>query len=257
MTCRKSQDSWAGPGRFSLGPRIRCCSFPWRPAEKRPSRARRLPPPLPSLSPLRRTVTDYLELTGQHPGLQDGATGCAGCRISGQGLLSGRATREKGATPLPHPAEHVPGQPAAGRGRDSAAKGPTGLCPNPIGPLLQPVAAEGRRPNRCGQLAVSKGFGPGQPAVRRSQTGPGQTRPELHGGQGSLLAAGSIAGWQDPGNLVGAGESTVLAEVNQIDPHLRLLQRSAMLDLARLIGEAHWTPGQAREVKMAGSCGST
>jgi RND family efflux transporter MFP subunit len=53
---------------------------------------------------------------------------------------------------------------------------------------------------------------------------------------------------QDPGNLVGAGESTVLAEVNQIDP-LYVYFNISDADLARLIGEARWTPGQAREVK--------
>jgi RND family efflux transporter MFP subunit len=53
---------------------------------------------------------------------------------------------------------------------------------------------------------------------------------------------------QDPGNLVGSGESTVLAEVNQIDP-LYVYFNISDADLARLVGEAHWIPGQAREVK--------
>ncbi len=53
---------------------------------------------------------------------------------------------------------------------------------------------------------------------------------------------------QDPGNLVGSGESTVLAEVNQVDP-LYVYFNISDADLARLIGEAHWRPGQVREVQ--------
>ena len=50
---------------------------------------------------------------------------------------------------------------------------------------------------------------------------------------------------KDPGNLVGSGENTVLAEINQIDP-IYVYFTISDLDLARLMGEAHWTPGQAR-----------
>jgi RND family efflux transporter MFP subunit len=53
---------------------------------------------------------------------------------------------------------------------------------------------------------------------------------------------------QDPGNLVGSGESTVLAEVNQVDP-LYVYFNISDADLARLIGEAHWRPGQAQEIQ--------
>jgi RND family efflux transporter MFP subunit len=53
---------------------------------------------------------------------------------------------------------------------------------------------------------------------------------------------------QDPGNLVGSGESTILAEVNQIDP-LYVYFNISDADLARLIGEAHWSPGQARDIR--------
>jgi RND family efflux transporter MFP subunit len=53
---------------------------------------------------------------------------------------------------------------------------------------------------------------------------------------------------QDPGNLVGSGENTVLAEVNQVDP-LYVYFNISDADLARLIGEAHWRPGQAREIQ--------
>jgi RND family efflux transporter MFP subunit len=53
---------------------------------------------------------------------------------------------------------------------------------------------------------------------------------------------------QDPGNLVGSGGNTVLAEVNQIDP-VYVYFNISDADLARLIGEAHWTPGQARAIK--------
>jgi RND family efflux transporter MFP subunit len=50
---------------------------------------------------------------------------------------------------------------------------------------------------------------------------------------------------QDPGNLVGSGGNTVLAEVNQIDP-IYVYFNISDADLARLTGEARWIPGQAR-----------
>ena len=49
---------------------------------------------------------------------------------------------------------------------------------------------------------------------------------------------------QDPGNLVGSGQNTVLAEVNQIDP-IYVYFTISDLDLTRLMREAHWIPGQA------------
>jgi RND family efflux transporter MFP subunit len=48
---------------------------------------------------------------------------------------------------------------------------------------------------------------------------------------------------QDPGNLVGSGQNTLLAEVNQIDP-IYIYFTISDLDLARLMKEAHWIPGQ-------------
>jgi len=53
---------------------------------------------------------------------------------------------------------------------------------------------------------------------------------------------------KDPGNLVGSGENTVLAEINQINP-IYVYFNISDADVARLIGEAHWTPGQARAIK--------
>ena len=50
---------------------------------------------------------------------------------------------------------------------------------------------------------------------------------------------------RDPGSLVGSGENTVLAAINQIDP-IYVYFTISDLDLARLMGEAHWIPGQAR-----------
>jgi RND family efflux transporter MFP subunit len=50
---------------------------------------------------------------------------------------------------------------------------------------------------------------------------------------------------RDPGNLVGSGETTVLAEINQINP-IYIYFNISDSDLARLTGEAHWTPGRAR-----------
>lgn len=52
----------------------------------------------------------------------------------------------------------------------------------------------------------------------------------------------------DPGNLVGSGQNTVLAEVNQIDP-IYVYFTVSDLDLARLMREAHWTPGKTNAEK--------
>ncbi len=51
----------------------------------------------------------------QYPGRQYGAAGGPGRGVPGEGLLPGRAAREEGPVALPHPAEHLPGHPAAGR----------------------------------------------------------------------------------------------------------------------------------------------
>jgi RND family efflux transporter MFP subunit len=50
---------------------------------------------------------------------------------------------------------------------------------------------------------------------------------------------------QDPGNLVGSGGNTVLAQMNQIDP-IYVYFNISDADLARLMKTADWTPGQAR-----------
>ena len=47
----------------------------------------------------------------------------------------------------------------------------------------------------------------------------------------------------DPGNLVGASGNTVLAELNQINP-IYVYFNISDADLARLMGEAHWIPGK-------------
>jgi RND family efflux transporter MFP subunit len=47
----------------------------------------------------------------------------------------------------------------------------------------------------------------------------------------------------DPGNLVGAGETTVLAVINQVNP-IYVYFNISDSDLARLTGETHWSPGQ-------------
>ncbi len=47
----------------------------------------------------------------------------------------------------------------------------------------------------------------------------------------------------DPGNLVGSGQATTLAQLNQIDP-IYVYFNISDVDLGRLMGEAHWTPAQ-------------
>jgi len=61
---------------------------------------------------------------------------------------------------------------------------------------------------------------------------------------------------QDPGSLVGSGQNTALAEVNQIDP-IYVYFTISDLDLARLVKEAHWTPGQANAKKWPVFAGLT
>jgi len=53
---------------------------------------------------------------------------------------------------------------------------------------------------------------------------------------------------RDPGSLVGSGENTVLAAINQIDP-IYVYFNISDADLARLTQEAHWTPGQTRDTE--------
>ncbi len=47
----------------------------------------------------------------------------------------------------------------------------------------------------------------------------------------------------DPGNLVGSGQVTTLALINQIDP-IYVYFTISDLDLSRLMQEAHWVPGK-------------
>jgi RND family efflux transporter MFP subunit len=59
---------------------------------------------------------------------------------------------------------------------------------------------------------------------------------------------------KDPGNLVGSGENTVLAEINQIDP-IYVYFTISDLDLTRLMKSDRWVPGQADEPKRPVSMG--
>ena len=52
----------------------------------------------------------------------------------------------------------------------------------------------------------------------------------------------------DPGNLVGAGQNTVLAEINQIDP-IYVYFTISDTDLARLLRGTPWTPGRTSSVQ--------
>ena len=54
----------------------------------------------------------------------------------------------------------------------------------------------------------------------------------------------------DPGNLVGGSGNTVLAELNQINP-IYVYFNISDADLARLMEEAHWIPGQTRKVEWS------
>jgi RND family efflux transporter MFP subunit len=58
----------------------------------------------------------------------------------------------------------------------------------------------------------------------------------------------------DPGNLVGSGQNTILAQLNQIDP-IYVYFTISDLDLARLMGSTHWNPGQIETEKWPVSVG--
>jgi RND family efflux transporter MFP subunit len=58
----------------------------------------------------------------------------------------------------------------------------------------------------------------------------------------------------DPGNLVGSGQNTVLAQLNQIDP-IYVYFTISDLDLARLMESTHWGPGQIEGMKWPVSVG--
>jgi RND family efflux transporter MFP subunit len=55
-------------------------------------------------------------------------------------------------------------------------------------------------------------------------------------------------GLVDPGNLVGSGQPTALAQLNQIDP-IYVYFTISDVGLARLMREAHWVPAQAHDQK--------
>ncbi len=59
---------------------------------------------------------------------------------------------------------------------------------------------------------------------------------------------------QDPGNLVGAGENTVLAQINQIDP-IYIYFNISDSDLARLMKKTRGIPGQTEGPKWPVSAG--
>ena len=70
------------------------------------------PPPPPTVTvaqPVERTVTDYLELTGNTQAIKTVQLVARVLGLPGKGLLPRRATGKRGSIALPHPAEHVPG----------------------------------------------------------------------------------------------------------------------------------------------------
>ena len=67
----------------------------------------------------------------EHPGHLHGPAGRPGGGVSREGPVPGRAAGQEGPAALRHPAEHVRGQPPAGRGRRSCSTGPSCSGPNP------------------------------------------------------------------------------------------------------------------------------
>ncbi len=92
------------------------------------------PPPPPKVTvaqPVQQAVTDYLELTGNTQAIN---TVQLVARVAGyleKVFFQDGQHGQEGPAALPHPAEHVPGQPPAGRGRRPAAAGPAASTPKP------------------------------------------------------------------------------------------------------------------------------
>lgn len=59
---------------------------------------------------------------------------------------------------------------------------------------------------------------------------------------------------KDPGNLVGAGEFTLLAQINQIDP-LYVYFTINETDLLKVIAQTHIEPGEAEKLKLPATLG--
>ena len=165
------------------------------------------PPPPPKVTvaqPVRQAVTDNSGSHREHPGHLHGPAGRPGRGVSREGAVPGRATGQEGPAALRHPAEHVRGQPPAGRGADPAAAGPAASTPESqltrYSNLIQNNAAAQtdvdnwrfQRDTAAANLRAARG-----PAR------PGQAQPGLHpvtapfdGRMDRRLV--------DPGNLVGS-----------------------------------------------------
>jgi RND family efflux transporter MFP subunit len=58
----------------------------------------------------------------------------------------------------------------------------------------------------------------------------------------------------DPGNLVGSGANTILAQISQIDP-IYVYFNISDSDLARIMGRTRWSPGRANSMRWLVSMG--
>ena len=178
----------------------------------------------------------------EHPGHLHRPAGRAGGGVSREGPLPGRAAGQEGPAALRHPAEHVRGQPPAGRGRHLAVPGPAAVDRIPADPLLQPDPAQRGRQVRRRELALPAGHRGGQPPLRRGPARPGQAQPGLHPGHRPVRRPdGSTAGGPRQPRRIGRS-STVLAQINQIDP-IYVYFNISDLDLARLLKVTRGIPG--------------
>ena len=120
-------------------------------------------------------------------------------------------------------------------------------------PLHQAGETKSRGPNRPGQLAVPTGLLPG-----RGSGGPGRrdlAKLNLSYTQVTAPFDGRIdRRLVDPGNLVGAGEFTPLAAVNQIDP-IYVYFTINEADLLRAMGKTGLAPVEPQKIKMPLSLG--
>ena len=159
------------------------------------------PPPPPKVTvaqPVYRTVTDYLELTGNTQAIY---TVQLVARVAGylEQVLFRDGQIVKRPAPLHHPAEHVRGHPPASRSQHLAVPGAVRVCRSPVESLFELDPAQRGHPVGRRQLALSAGHGPGQPPLGRGAARSGEAQSRLHAGRGPVRRAhGSEAGrsWQ-------------------------------------------------------------